>query len=244
MTQSEAPTLADQGVLARAVGIVVSPGATFERVVRWPRPALILFLVCLVTGLSVGLPQLTERGRQAAVDMQAQQAERFTGNPVTPEAYAVLQQRSKYLPYISMGSVFVALPVLSLLFTAVYWAVFNTVLGGMASYRQVLGIVTHSAVIGALGAVVSAPIQYIQGTQTAAGPFNLGALAPMLESGSLLASFLGAINVFSVWGLIVTAVGLGVLYHRRPGWIATILIAIYLVVVGAFTVGISTLTGR
>jgi Yip1 domain len=244
MTQLETAAISDQGVWARAIGIIVSPGATFERVVRWPRPATILLLSCAVMALATGLPQFTERGRQASVDMQAQQVERMFGTPLTPEQYTQLEQRARFGPYIAFVGVFVAVPVLCLVFAGLYWVVFNTVLGGTASYKQVLAVITHSQVIAALGAVVSAPIQYIQGTQTAAGPFNLGALAPMLEPGSLVASFLGAISFFTLWSLIVTAIGLAALYRRRSGTIAGVLVGVYLAAVAVFTIGLSSLRGR
>lgn len=233
-----------KGVLARAIGIIFSPGATFQDVVRSPRPAGILLLVCLVMGLATGGPQFTERGRQAALDMQAQQIEKFTGQPVTPEAYAAMEGRAKYGGYIAIVSMFVIFPIFCLLFTALYWVVFNAILGGTASFKQVLGIITHSQVIAALGAVIAAPIQFVQGTQTAAGPFNLGALAPMLEPGSALANVLGALSVFSIWQVVVSAVGLGVLYKRRTGPIATALLIFYVLIVSVFTVGFSKLFGR
>ncbi|MEP7299635.1 MAG: YIP1 family protein [Burkholderiales bacterium] len=233
-----------KGVLSRAIGMVFSPGSTFQDVVSSPRPAGILLLVCLVMGFATGLPQFTERGRQASLDMQVQQIEKFTGQPVAPEAYAAMEGRAKYTGYITIGSMFVVLPVACLFFAALYWVAFNAILGGTASFKQVLGIMTHSQVIGALGAVVSAPIQFMQGTQTATGPFNLGALAPMLESGSILADILGAISVFTIWQIIVTAVGLGVLYKRRPGTISVVLLIIYVLLVSLFTVGMAKLLGR
>lgn len=244
MVTAQTDAVPTKGVLSRAVGVIFSPGATFQDVVRSPRPAGILLLVCLVMGLATGVPQFTERGRQASLDMQVQQIERFTGQPVTPEAYAAMERRAQYGGYIAIGSMFVVLPVFCLLFAGLYWVVFNAILGGTASFKQVLGIITHSQVIAALGAVISAPIQYMQGTQTAAGPFNLGALAPMLEPGSVLATVLGALSVFSIWQTIVSAVGLGVLYKRRAGTIAVALLVFYVLIVAVFAVGLSKLFGR
>jgi hypothetical protein len=244
MVTAQSDVVPTQGLLSRALGIVFSPGATFQDVVRAPRPAGILLLVCLVMGVATGLPQFTERGRQATLDMQVQQIEKFTGQPVTPEAYAGMESRAKYTGYITLASMFVFLPVFCLVFAALYWVVFNAILGGTASFKQVLGIITHSQVITALGAVVGAPIQYMQGTQTTAGPFNLGALAPMLEPGSALAGILGAISVFSIWQVIVSAIGLGTLYKRRSGTIAVVLLVFYVLIVSVFTVGLSKLFGR
>ncbi len=48
-----------------------------------------------------------------------------------------------------------------------------------------------------------------------AGPFNLGALVPFLDPDNLIAKTLGSTSLFTVWGLLVTGIGLGVLYRRR-----------------------------
>jgi hypothetical protein len=244
MTDPEPQTVTDKGVLARAIGIVFSPGETFAEVVRNPRPAGILLLVCIVIALATGLPQFTQRGRQMSLDMQVSNMEKFTGQAVTPEVYAQMEQRASFGAYIAMGSIFVALPVITLFFTALYWAVFNTILGGTASFKQVLGLLAHSQVIGALGAAVSAPVQYFQDVQTATGPFNLGALLPMLEPGSFPANFLGAISFFMLWQLVVSAIGLAVLYRRRATTIAVSLIVLYIAAVAIFTIGLSRFMGR
>jgi hypothetical protein len=59
------------------------------------------------------------------------------------------------------------------------------------------------------------------------GPFNLGALVPMLDEKSFLVQFLSFIDPFRVWSIIVTSIGLGVLYKRKSGNIATTLLIIY-----------------
>jgi len=89
------PVPQDEGVLARAIGILTSPKRTFEGIVQNPRPAAILFLATAVIALATSLPQFTERGRQAALDMQVQQVEKFTGQPVRDEQYARMQTGMK-----------------------------------------------------------------------------------------------------------------------------------------------------
>jgi hypothetical protein len=224
----------DQGTLARAIGVIVSPTATMAAVIRDPRPAVMLFLVALLTALATGLPQFTERGRQATLDMQVQQIEKFEGAPVSPERYQAMQERSHYGAYLTILGAFGALPLFTLFFTSLYWFIFNALLGGTATFKQVLGVNAHAQVISALGAAVSAPVMYSTDSFTTTGPFSLGALAAFAAPGSFLASFLGGIGIFPIWALIVTAVGLGVLYRRRPGGIALFLVAVYLVIVAGF----------
>jgi Yip1 domain len=144
--------------------------------------------------------------------------------------YTSLEARSRSVPLKIMGAAatFIFLPIMSLFFAAVYWAAFNAILGGTATFKQVLAVVTHSQVIGALGVLIAIPIQLMSTTMSMAGPFNLRALAPWLEEGSKLGAFLGSISVFNIWGLIVTAIGLSVLYRRSARNIAIVLIVVFL----------------
>jgi Yip1 domain len=228
-----------QGLVARFIGVLTSPRATFEGVVKAPRPVGVLFIVALLTAAAVAGPQFTARGRQAVLDMQVQQAERFRGQPLDDAAYSRLEQMSRYSPYLSLASIFIFTPIGALIFGGVFWAIFNALLGGTASYKQVLAVVTHSMVINAVGTVAGAPIQYIQGTMSQTGPFNLGALAPMLDENSFLAHFLGYISVFGIWGIVVTAIGFGVLYKRKSSTIAITLMVIYLLIAGGVAVFMS-----
>src|SRR5262245_48136484 len=120
MTETTVPVPPDEGVLARAIGIFTAPRRTFEGVVQNPRPAAILFLVTAVIALATSLPQFTERGRQAALDMQVQQVEKFTGQPVTDEQYAQMENRMKYGVYITPVALFIFTPVLMIIFAGLY----------------------------------------------------------------------------------------------------------------------------
>ena len=233
----------DPGLLARVVGILTAPRATYEKVVANPRPFGILFLVAIVIALAAGLPQMTEAGRQASLDMQVRQTERFSGQPVSPEQYQRMEAMSKYSFAFGMVGAFVGLPVVVLIITGLYWVVFNALLGGTAAFKQVLAVVTHSQVIGALGALVGAPIQLMQGTVTMGGPFNLAALVPFLDESSPVRAMLGSISVFTLWGIIVTAIGLGVLYHRKTRNIAIALLFVYFLITAIFAFGFSAMMG-
>jgi hypothetical protein len=78
-----------------------------------------------------------------------------------------------------------------------------------------------------------------------AGPFNLGALAPMLDPGSFPAMFLGGISVFTIWQVIVAAIGLGVLYRRPAGRVTAGLLGAYFLLAAVITgVMASFMSGR
>jgi len=223
------------GLFARAMGVITSPRATFETIVAKPRPVGALFLVALLTGIAAGVPQFSDAGRQATLTAQVETNERFMGRAMTDEEYSRAERFSHYGAYLAIAGTFVALPIFSLIFTGLYWVAFNTVLGGAGSFKQVLAIVTHSGMTGALGAVLGAPIQLMQGKVTQGGPFNLGALAPFLDERSPLAILLGFTSIFTLWGLVVTAIGLSVLYRRKTLTIAISLIVVYFVIAYTLT---------
>jgi hypothetical protein len=239
MTEASGSTVPDQGLFARVIGVITSPGETMKAVVANPRPAGVLFLVCLVIALTTVSMAMTQRGRQAMLEAQVQQTERFTGQPVNDEQYQRMEQFSHYQGIVAGVSIFIVLPVMSLLFAAVYWAVFNTIMGGTASFKQVLGIVTHSQVIGALGALAGAPIQYAKGVFTNTGPFNLGALVPMLEPDSVVVLALSSIGIFTVWSLMVNGIGLGVLYKKKSFGISLTLVLLYVVIAAGVGIAFS-----
>jgi hypothetical protein len=214
------------GLLSRIGGVIFSPRETFERMLPRPTVVGVLLVSGLVIGLAQGLPQLTDRGRGAALQVQIERMESFTGQPVTDAQYAQMERMLPITTYTTMVFTPIGMAFGLLLFTGIYFVLFNVVLGGAATFKQVFSVVAHASVITALGAVVSAPIQYLQGTADPMGPFTLAALLPMLDETSFLARFLGFLGVFAVWGTIVTAIGLSVLYRRKTSNIVMALCAV------------------
>ncbi len=233
------------GLFARAIGVITSPAATFADVVREPRPAAILLIVALVIAVAATVPQMTEKGRQAVLDTQVQTMERLMG-PLDDEVYAQLeaQSHSNTRHIYSVVGTLIWLPLMATFFTALLWGLFNVLMGGGATFKQVLGVVTHSMVIMAVGALVAAPIQMMQTTFSLTGPFNLGALVPMLDPESFISRFLRFTSAITIWQMIVLAIGLGVLYKRKSTGIAIGLLAAYGLLVALGVAVFSAFMGR
>lgn len=218
------------GLLSRFVGIIFSPGPTMKAALRQPSPYGILFVATLVLALASAVPQMTASGQQAMLDMQVSQG----GANMSDQQIAAVERMAPYMWLFTFFGAFVFTPIMALLFTALMWGIFNAIMGGTASFKEVLTVVAHGMVIMAVGQVVSAPIMMMQGTMSPAGPFNLGALVPMLSEESFLSRYLGAISVFTIWQTIVVAIGLAVLYRRRTGPIAIGLLIAYAAVTAVF----------
>jgi hypothetical protein len=81
------------------------------------------------------------------------------------------------------------------------------------TFRQLLAVVAHSGVVLMLRQVVAAPMQYV--SESLASPTTMIRLAGTLDESSPVARFLGAVDVFVIWWIVVLAVGVAVAV-RRP----------------------------
>jgi hypothetical protein len=73
--------------------------------------------------------------------------------------------------------------------------------------------------------VIAAPVGYLRETTSSAT--SLGALFSSLDEASPAARFLGAIDVFVIWWVVVLAIGVAVLYHRRARSVAMTFVGVY-----------------
>lgn len=226
-TVAAGPAPAPMNLLARFIGIITAPRATFESVVAHPKVLGMLLLTATITALGAALPMTTDAGKQAAIDQQVKTMESF-GMTVNDEMYAGFQKGTAMLPYTTGGSVLVMTPIILAILSGILFAVYNGALGGEARFKQIYAVLTHAGVISALGQLFTGPMNYFRGSVSS--PTNLSALLPMLDDTSFLAKLAGMIDLFIIWWLIVLAMGLAVLYRRKTQPTAMTLFGIYAVV--------------
>ena len=108
------------------------------------------------------------------------------------------------------------------------FAVFNAALGGDATFKQVFAIVVHSGVIITVQQLFALPLAYARESLSSAT--NLAVFFPFLDEDTFVARMLGSIDLFLIWWSVSLAIGLGVLYRKRTGPIATTLLVIYVTI--------------
>lgn len=222
-TTSTAAPPEPQSLPARIVGVIFSPRATYAGVAARPHWFGVLAVVAVLAGAGAFAFMSTDVGQQAWLDAAVRQQEAF-GRTLTDEQYTRMQQMANYAPYFSAVSI-VVLPLIATLVSGVFLGVFNAVGGGDASFRQVLAIVSHSTVVLPLTQLIALPVAYAR--ETLSGVTNLMVFFPFLDENSFAAHFLGAIDLVYVWWIVSVSIGLGVLYRRRTGPIATTLLFVY-----------------
>ena len=72
------------------------------------------------------------------------------------------------------------------------------------------------------------PLNYARESLSSAT--NLGLFVPFLDESNIISRFLGTIDLFIVWWLIVLAIGLGVLYRRKTAPIFWSFMGVYVVI--------------
>lgn len=217
-------------LIARLIGVIFSPRDTFARIIPAAPWIGALALVTLVMAGGQYAFLSTEVGQDAMVDQQVHQAELRSGGNINQQQLDMFESLKTKNRYIVGGSILIVGPIVTFLFAGIYFGVFNAMLGGDATYKQVLAIVTHSGAVNLLQMVFVVPLNYMRASASSAT--NLGVFVQsFLDDTSYVARVLGMIDLFIVWSLIVTAIGLGVLYRRRTGPIFWSLMGMYVVIV-------------
>ena len=226
VTDSPAPSAA-KSLPARIAGVIFAPRATYAGVAARPRALGVLLFVVAMAACGVFAFMSTDVGKNAFLDSQVQQRESF-GRPLTAAQYEQLERIVPYAPYFGAGFQIVVLPLAAALIAAMALAVFNALLGGDGTFKQVFAIVAHSGVVLSVAQLFGLPLAYAR--QTLSSATNLGVFAPFLDESSFAARLLGAIDLFIVWWMISLAIGLAVLYRKRTGPIAATLLVLYVAI--------------
>jgi hypothetical protein len=126
------------------------------------------------------------------------------------------------------------------------WLAFRVV-GNKPGFAQTFTVACWALVPGAIEAVLSVPALLVRGTipveQLASIlPGNLGVLLPAGLTGPL-ASFLGAMDLFSIWSVWIVAAGMAGVAHVSIRRALVTMVVLWLSYVAVFQVALPTLGG-
>jgi hypothetical protein len=199
----------------------------------------VMLLTFLVTaGCGVAFMQ-TRVGQQALVDRWERSALAF-GREVPDERYAELVAMSEHGALYALITALAGGPVLSCAVAGMIFGAFSR-LRAAVSYTQVLAIVAHGGVILAVRELVAAPFNYAR--ETLASPTTLSQLFPIFDEVSPAARFLGAVDVFVVWWVIVLAIGVALLYRRSARSIIVAFVGVYVAFAAVLAIAMAVAGG-
>jgi hypothetical protein len=239
MTQpqtAEPATATAMSLPARFVGTLFAPRATYANVVAHPRWLGLLLTVFLISAAASVALLSTTIGRNAVIDQQIASREAF-GNPMTQAQIDGIEAFAPYFVYITPVFQAVGLSAGALIVSGLFFAVFNAMLGGDATFKQVFSVVCHSGAVLAALSLFTTPLAYARESLSSAT--NLAVFLPFLDESSFLARLLGSIDLIFIWWMLSLAIGMGVLYRKRTAPIAGTLFAVY-VAIGIIIAAIKT----
>lgn len=226
MTVTHDTPVVDQGLVARIVGVLLSPRATYAAVAAKPRSFGVLAVVLAIIGVAQGVFLSSEVGQQLVLDQQIRAMEAF-GMTISDQLYDQMEQGMKRAAITGPITQVIFWPIALAIEAGILLVIFSLLMGGAATFKYVYAVVAHSSVIVALQQVFSIALSYASGKMAGA---NLGVFVPMLDERNFVTLFLESIDLFFVWATISLAIGLGVLYRRRTGPIATTMLGLYVVI--------------
>ena len=195
------------------VKVVYDPGAVFERLREKPsfwRPFIAICVVQLVLGV-LQLPY-TKAAMAAQV---AQMPARAGGGAPDPSKFATIG-----LLFVPIG-----LLLLFLISAALLW-VLVSVFAGDARFATLLSVATYVGITFVLLSVAGLATLMLKGVQGITSPadlqpaLGLDLLVP--EAGRFTTALLKAFNPFSIWGVILTAIGIQTTHRTSKGTAYTV----------------------
>src|SRR5262245_18248919 len=152
VTSTPATPEAPKGLLSRIIGVFFSPRATFAEVAARPRAlgVLVVGMIVVVAGLFALFS--TEVGQQAWIDQQVRGSESF-GRTMSDQQIQGMERIAPYIGYIVAVSYLIFIPIVVAITSAILLGVFNALLGGDATFKQVFAVVSHAGLVTALQTV-------------------------------------------------------------------------------------------
>lgn len=209
-------------VFKKIVSVFWEPSATFASLIvrtTWIDiviPLLIVIVISLVT-----MPYITPIAVQYQKD-RIEKNEKMTDEQKTAVLDRLDQQSVSIITYISTP---IAVAVKALVFAAVLWFIGNFLLGGESKFLVIFALTAYVSLIDLASMAVKYPLiisqQSIQIYTSPAMFFE--------ESKSFLFRFMTTLDIFAIWKVILSAIGLSVIYQKKTSKCFSVLIVFWLI---------------
>lgn len=230
------------GPFGRLIGVLLSPGETFQDINRKPTIIVPLIIGLLITfgGYYAFVVRANPDWNQIVktqIRKRAEKSGRTLSDDELNRAAATGVKFAQLTPVILV----IGIPIWYAILSGVF-ALAMILIGGKATYKKIFSVVAWAfASIGVVALVVTIASIMVQDKQTLAGldPSKWATVVPtslasFLGSGAspVLLSLAGWLDVFTIWKIIVLSIGLAAIAGSKKittGKTATIVVGIWII---------------
>lgn len=195
------------------IGMIMNPTVQFERIRENPK---ILVAILIVTFLTVIGMLMMSSGMELPTD--------------DPELAGMSEEELMVIAMISQVSfVIVGLftPIFTIFISTVVLLIIAKIVRSEVSFKQLFSMNTYIYMISALGILLNGLIFMI--LQVGDPEVYITSLNSIVHAEGVLGEFLGIVEVFSIWSLIITGIGLQVVAKFSKGLSWSIVVAFFIV---------------
>lgn len=228
-------TVAKAGSLEKIFKIFYEPSAVFPALTKkidWLIPLIIISIIGGTLGFYVrpllaleqekGIMKNIEKYRES---LTTERYNEIVDNIQSKFAEAKENKFAWYYPFAIIGVIFLFLVIIS----GVGILTGNFILGGRANFWIVMNAIAYAALVGLLGDVVRNSLMLLKGT---AGIYTgLGLLKSMVGSDGFMFYLFRQIDLFTIWRIVVTCIGLGAVYKMKPKKFGYVLFPVWIVLI-------------
>jgi hypothetical protein len=198
------------------LGMFTSPGEQFERMKQTPKIWLPLLIVSIL--YAVGMTLL-------ALSMDAS----ILIDQGIPEDQVDLVLG---ITKVTVAITGILTPIIGILISSAIHLIITKIASSPATFKQLFSMNTYIMVIGAAGVILNTAIRYAIGGNP---EIYVTSLAGLLNQDK--AGVLGSFEVFAIWTMILTAIGLHKTAQLSKGLAWTIAIVFFLIGIGFALIG-------
>ncbi len=214
--------------LSRIFGVFYEPSKVFASLNK-KNDWLLPFLIMVIIGFAVyyvTLP-ITSRDMKESITKNMEKYRDYMTAEQFDETMKKIEEGFAdpfkwYSPLIIIAMTFVTLIIIS----AISLVSGNFLFGGKSNFWIIMGVVAFAGLIGLLGDVARSLLILAKGEM--AVYTGLGLLKPV-DDASFLFYLFRQIDAFTIWRIVATAIGLGVIYNMKPRKFAYVLFPIWLI---------------
>ena len=198
------------------LGMFTSPGEQFERIKQSPKIWVPLLIISILYAIGMTLMALS------------MDASTLIDQGVPEDQVNLVLGITK----ITVAITGILTPIIGVLISSAIHLIITKIANSPATFKQLFSMNTYIMVIGAAGVILNTGIRYAIGGNPEIYVTSLAGLLNQEKAG-----ILGSFEVFTIWTMIVTAIGLQKTARLSKGLAWTIAIVFFLIGIGFALIG-------